>query len=571
VPEPVQFNLALAFDTLVESLSDRECIVWRDRRLSYAEVAERSRRLAAYLHGKGLGAHTERSRLKNWESGQDHIALALYNGNEYLEGMLGGYRARVAPFNVNYRYVGEELRYLLNDGRPRGLILHSSLAPTVAEVLPTLDSPPEVLLQVEDESGHALLDGAEWYEEALSKSSPDGAPVEPSPDDLYILYTGGTTGMPKGVLWRQHDIFMAAMGGRKVGTWEVVESYEGLTERLADSFPLRLLVLPPLMHGAAQWACFMLMAQGATLVFPHDTRRMDPDDVWSTVEREKANTMTVVGDAVLRPLVLQLDAKSYDLSSFFAVGNGGAPLTPAVRAMALERLPNLVISDSAGSSETGAQMHVTSVDPVEVGTFLPGPGTVVVDEALSTVLAPGHDGLGWLAQTGSVPLGYLGDEEKTARTFPVIGGVRYSIPGDRARWLVGGAIELLGRDSVTVNSGGEKIFVEEVERAIAGHLSVADVVVTGRPSERWGSEVVAVVQLSDGTFGAGATTEASSIVSHASDFIARYKLPKDVVFVEQVQRSPSGKADYRWAAETAVKAAADAAHGTGTGTGTGAG
>ncbi len=549
-PTEVQFNLAKAFDTLVESLADRDCIVWRDRRFTYRQVQERSRRLASYLHGRGLTVHEERAELRGWESGQDHVALALYNGNEYLEGMLGSYGARVGPFNVNYRYVGEELRYLLDDARPRALVLHSSLAPTFAEVLPTLKEAPDVLLQVDDESGNALLPGAEWYEEALAKSSPDGAPVEPSPDDLYILYTGGTTGMPKGVLWRQHDIFMAAMGGRKVGTWEVVTSYEGLTERLADSLPLKLLVLPPLMHGAAQWACFMLMAQGSTLVFPNDTRRVDPDDVWSTVEREKANTMTIVGDAVLRPLLLQLDQKSYDLSSFFAVGNGGAPLTPAVRAMALERLPNLVISDSAGSSETGAQMHVTSVDPIEVGTFIPGPGTVVVDEAFTTVLAPGHEGNGWLAQAGSVPLGYLGDEAKTARTFPMIDGVRYSIPGDRARHLSDGSITLLGRDSVTVNSGGEKIFVEEVERAIAGHPSVADVVVTGRPSERWGSEVVAVVQLAEGSVG-----DEVSIVSHASEHIARYKLPKQVVFVERIQRSPSGKADYRWAAETAVREA----------------
>ena len=553
VPVPsTEFNLATAFDALAGPLADREAIVWRDRRLTFAQVSERSKRLAAYLHGRGLGVRRPRAELSGWESGQDHLALALYNGNEYLEGMLGSYAARVAPFNVNYRYVGEELRYLLDDARPRALILHSSLAPTLADVLPTLDSPPDVLLQVEDDSGHPLLTGAEWYEEALADSSPDGAPVEPSPDDLYILYTGGTTGMPKGVLWRQHDIFMAAMGGRKVGTWEVVTSYRGLVDRLAESMPLKLMLLPPLMHGAAQWAAFMLWAQGATLVMPDDTRRVDPDDVWSTVERERANTMTIVGDAILRPLLLQLDKKQYDLSSFFAVGNGGAPLTPAVRAMALERLPNLVISDSAGSSETGAQMHVTSVDPVEAGTFIPGPGTVVVDETFSQVLAPGHEGNGWLAQTGNVPLGYLGDEAKTARTFPVIDGVRYSIPGDRARHLVDGAIQLLGRDSVTVNSGGEKIFVEEVERAIAGHPAVADVVVTGRPSERWGSEVVAVVQLAEGS----GPVEASSIVEHASAHIARYKLPKDVVFVDRVQRSPSGKADYRWAAETALKGAA---------------
>jgi fatty-acyl-CoA synthase len=545
--ETVQFNLPQAFDTLVESLSDRECLIWKDRRLTYGQVAERSKRLAAYLHAQGLGIHTERSELAGHESGQDHVALALYNGNEYIEGMLGSYRARVAPFNVNYRYVGEELRYLLNDARPRGLILHASLAPVLAEVLPTLDAPPDVLLQVADDSGNALLPGAVDYEEALAASLPDGAPVVPSPDDLYILYTGGTTGMPKGVLWRQHDIFMAAMGGRKVGTWEIVTSYEGITKRLADSFPLKLLLLPPLMHGAAQWSAFMLMAQGATIVFPDDPRRVDPDDVWRTVEREKANTMTIVGDAVLRPLLMQLDKADYDLSSFMAVGNGGAPLTPAVRELALARLPNLVISDSGGSSETGAQMHVVTTPGSAAGSFLPGPGTVVVDEEFTKVLEPGHDGNGWLAQTGNIPLGYLGDAEKTARTFPVVAGVRYSIPGDRARLLADGQIELLGRDSVTINSGGEKIFAEEVERAIAGHPAVADVVVTSRPSERWGQEVVAVIQLAE-----GAETTPQSIIDHASLSIARYKLPKGVVFVTTIQRSPSGKADYRWASEQAL-------------------
>ena len=552
---PLEFTLTKVFDTLVETVGDRECIVWKDRRLTYGQVAERSRRLASFLHDQGLGLRTEREGLAGHESGQDSVALALYNGNEYLEAMLGAYRARLAPFNVNYRYVGEELRYLLNDARPRALILHASLAPTLAEVLPTLESPPEILLQVADDSGNDLLPGAIDYEDALASASAAGPPVEPSPDDLYVLYTGGTTGMPKGVLWRQHDIFIAAMGGRKVGTWEVVTSYEGITERLESSVPLTLLVLPPLMHGAAQWAAFMLMAQGATLVFPDNPRRVDPDDVWRTVAREKVNTMTIVGDAVLRPLVMQLDRADYDLSSLIAVGNGGAPLTPAVRALALARLPNLIISDSAGSSETGAQMHaVSGPEGTEAGNFLPGPGTAVIDEDLTRVLAPGHAGNGWLAQAGNVPLGYLGDAEKTARTFPVVDGVRYSIPGDRARLLADGQIQLLGRDSVTVNSGGEKIFVEEVERAISGHPAVADVVVTGRPSERWGQEVVAVVQLADrADLAAGVEASAESITAHASNFIARYKLPKAVIFVERLQRSPSGKADYRWAAEQAEK------------------
>ncbi|HUC05547.1 MAG TPA: AMP-binding protein, partial [Acidimicrobiales bacterium] len=491
-PRPdVEFNIARTFDVLVDTLADRECVVWRDRRLTYADLAQRSRRLASYLHARGLGVRHERAGLAGHESGQDHVALALYNGNEYLEGMLASYRSRTAAFNVNYRYVGEELRYLLDDARPRAVILHASLAPILSEVIPTLSAPPDVLLQVADESGHPLMEGAVDYEEALAASPPENpVPADDlSPDDLYILYTGGTTGMPKGVLWRQHDIFMAAMGGRKVGTWEIVKNYDDITQRLKGSAPIRLMVLPPLMHGAAQWAAFMLMAQGATLIFPDDPRRVDPDDVWRTVEREKVNSMTIVGDAMLRPLLARLDQATYDLSSFFAVGNGGAPLTPAVRDLARSRLPSLVITDSAGSSETGAQMYVVAGKDGTAGTFLPGPGTVVVDEAMQAVLEPGHDGIGWLAQTGSVPLGYLGDAAKTARTFPVIDGVRYSIPGDRARHLAGGEIELLGRDSVTVNSGGEKIFVEEVERAIAGHPDVVDVVVTGRPSERWGQEV----------------------------------------------------------------------------------
>jgi 3-oxocholest-4-en-26-oate---CoA ligase len=554
VPSPSeQFNLAKVFHRLADALGDRECFVWRERRLSYAQVAERAHRLAAYLHGQGLGVRTDRAHLAGHESGQDHIALALYNGNEYLEGMLGAFEARLAPFNVNYRYVGEELRYLLNDGRPRALIFHASLAPTLAEVLPTLHAPPEVLLQVSDESGNALLPGAVDYEEALAASSAAGAPVDPSPDDLYILYTGGTTGMPKGVLWRQHDIFMGAMGGRAMGSWESVSSYEGIIERLEASSPLRLLLLPPLMHGAAQWAVFGTMAQGSTIILPDNPRRLDPDDVWRTVERENANVTTVVGDAVLRPLVMQLDKGQYDLSSLFAVGNGGAPLSPAVRELARARIPNLYISDAVGSSETGAQMQGSREGPA--GTFVPGPDTVVIDADLTRVLQPGHEGDGWLAQSGYVPLGYLGDAAKTARTFPTIDGVRYSIPGDRARHLAEGEILLLGRDSVTVNSGGEKIFAEEVERAIAGHPAVADVVVTGRPSELWGQEVVAVVQLAEGAETTDAT--ADSIKAHASDFIARYKLPKAVIFVQEIQRSPSGKADYRWAAEQAQKAEAD--------------
>jgi fatty-acyl-CoA synthase len=542
----VQFTLVEVFDTVAAVHPDRPALVWGDVRLTFTDLADRSRRLAAHLRSRGLGAHTERDGLAGHESGQDHLGIYLYNGNEYLEAMLGAFRARVAPFNVNYRYVEDELLYLLDNAGCRALVYHDTFAPTLAAILDRLPA-LEVLIQVADNSGHDLLPGAVEYEAALASVDPATGPATPapSPDDLYVLYTGGTTGMPKGVLWRQHDIYMSAMGGRNILTREAVTSYDDVAAAAAAfAEPMRFLVLPPLMHGAAQWASFIGLNNGHTLVLPPNTRRLDPAETWETVERERCSTLTVVGDAIARPLVEELEGGSYDTSSLLSVGNGGAPLTPTIKERLLAQLPNIVLSDSVGSSETGAQMSHVSVASGEVSTgrFTPLPGTVVVSEELDKVLAPGHDGIGWLAQEGWVPLGYLGDAPKTARTFPVIDGTRYSVPGDRARHQESGDIELLGRDSVTINSGGEKIFAEEVERAIAGHPAVRDVVVVGRPSERWGQEVVALVELSP-----GAAATADDIAAHAGGHIARYKLPKDVLFLPAIQRSPAGKADYRWA------------------------
>jgi fatty-acyl-CoA synthase len=544
------FNIGTVHETVAAVVPDRECIVWRDRRLTYRDVTDRSRRLAGYLHRAGLGAHTERRELNGWESGQDHVALYLYNGNEYLEGMLGAFKARVAPFNVNYRYVAEELRHLFEDGRPRAIVYHASFAPLLADVLPQLHD-VAVLLQVADESGEALLPGAVDYEEALASVEPELPPVDASPDDLYLLYTGGTTGMPKGVAWRQDDIFMGAMGGRQIGTWQEFTSYEEIAQAAQASNGLRMMPTPPFMHGASQWAAFICMTGGGTIVIQDTTRHLDPVDVWSTVAREGVQSLTVVGDALARPLIDELERGDYDVSSLVGFGNGGAPLNPALKQRLLDLLPNLFVSDSVGSSETGAQAtHLSTKDGVSTGTFVPGPGAVVVSEDMTRLLEPGHEGMGWLAQTGHVPLGYLHDEAKTKRTFPVIGGVRYAVPGDRAIWLPDGQIELLGRDAVTINSGGEKIFAEEVEKAIAGHPAVRDVICVGRPSERWGNEVVALVQLADGR-----SASEDELAQHASAHVARYKLPKAWLFLDEIRRSPAGKADYRWATQTAREAA----------------
>jgi acyl-CoA synthetase (AMP-forming)/AMP-acid ligase II len=543
----VQFNIALAHEAVSAVVPDREVIVWRDRRLTYADLTDRSRRLAMHLHRAGLGVRAERSGLAGHESGQDHVALYLHNGNEYVEGMLGAFKSRTAPLNVNYRYVEDELRYLFANSDARAVVYHAAFAPKLAAVRDSLPN-LKVLLQVADDSGNDLLPGALDYEEALAASTPELPPVDHSPDDLYILYTGGTTGMPKGVLWRQNDIFLSTMGGRTPGIWEAVTSYDDVRARALAGTSDAMLLIPPFMHGAAQWATFIIMSNGGRIVIPDENTRMVPADVLRTLERERCVMLTVVGDAVARPLLDEIEKGQHDLSSLAVIGNGSAPLTPTIKERLLELMPNLIVSDSVGSSETGAQgSHMSVKGAVSTGTFNRGPGATVVSEDLTRVLEPGHEGIGWFAQEGWVPLGYLGDAEKTARTFPVIEGTRYAVPGDRARLLPDGALELLGRDSVTINTGGEKVFAEEVESAIAGHPAVRDVTVCGRPSERWGSEVVAVVELA-----APATPD--ELEAHAAQHVARYKLPKGWVFVDKVVRSPSGKADYRWAASVAAEA-----------------
>ncbi|MFV0495315.1 acyl-CoA synthetase [Mycobacterium sp.] len=537
-----QFTVPSVLAAVAAVVPDRDLVIQGDRRFSYAQIHDRSNRLANYLHSRGLGCHTERPGLAGHAAGQDLLGIYAYNGSEFIETLLGSFAARVAPFNVNYRYVKQELQYLLADAGATALVYHAVFAPSVAEILPGLPQ-LRVLIQIADDSGNELLDGAVDYEDALASAGPEAPPVQPSPDDLYVLYTGGTTGMPKGVLWRQADIFMTSFGGRDLVTGNPVASIDDISARVTAGPGVKLMVLPPLMHGAAQWSVMTALTGGQTVVFPSVVDRLDADEVVRTIEREKVMAVTVVGDAIARPLVTAIEKGTADVSSLAVVANGGALLTPHVKQRLVDALPNAMIVDAVGSSETGAQMHHLSTSgAVSTGTFNPGPDTVVAAEDLSAIHSPGHDGLGWLAQRGYVPLGYKGDAAKTAATFPVIDGIRYAIPGDRARHHAAGHIELLGRDSATINSGGEKIFAEEVETALASHPAVVDVVVAGRPSDRWGQEVVAVVALDD-----GAVAEADDLIAHAANSLARYKLPKAIVFRDVIQRSPSGKADYRWA------------------------
>jgi 3-oxocholest-4-en-26-oate---CoA ligase len=541
-----ELNIAEVQEALAVALGEREAIVFRDRRFSYAAWNERTRRLCNHLRSLGLGCHRPRSQLQGWESGQDHLALYLYNGNEYLEGMLGAFKARVAPFNVNYRYVDDELIYLLNNARTRAIVFHGEFAPRVQAVrdrVPTL----EYFIQVEDGSGEALIPGAVEYEAALQSSSAERPDVEWSPDDLYILYTGGTTGMPKGVLWRQSDILFSALGGG------MHASLEALVEA-ASAGGMRMLPAAPFMHGAGHWIAFTALNGGHTCIIQDEVKRLDPKDVWGVCQREGVNFLQIVGDAFARPLLDELEHGGYDLAALQILLSGGAPLNAALKAQFLQHLPDLTVVDGLGSSETGGQgSHLSNrASGAATGRFNPGPDNVIVDESLSRVLEPGHDGMGWWAKRGRVPLGYLDDEAKTQKTFVTIGADRYAVPGDRARHLADGSVELHGRDSVTINSGGEKIFAEEVEHAIKQHPAVYDAVVAGRPSERWGSEVVAVVRVRDGM-----SVSERELIESCAAHLARYKLPKAVLFRDEIVRSPSGKADYRWAKLQAAESTAD--------------
>ena len=538
----MHFNLATVNEAIADAIPDREAIVFRDRRFSYRELTERTRRLANFLIDQGLGLHTNRADLKDWESGQDHLGIYLYNGNEYLEAMIGAYKARLAPFNVNYRYVDEELIYLLNDAKTKVLVFHSSLADHVAAVRDQVPS-LELLLQVNDEP-RALLAGAINFEAALGRANADKPDLEWSPDDLYIIYTGGTTGMPKGVLWRQSDILIASLGARRTNG-EVIEHLDGYIDRATGSHR-RTLAAPPFMHGAGHWAAFQAFNTGSTVVIQDEVKRFDAPSVVDIIERESVNNVLLVGDAFGRPLLDAVRAAGARLPTLRNVITGGAIMTANIKRELIDALPQINIIDSAGSSETGGQAsHISNAKSgAATGKFTLSAHNAVLNEDLTAVLAPGHNGLGWWARTGNIPLGYLGDEDKTSETFPVVNEVRYSVPGDKVRLLADNTLELHGRESVTINSGGEKIFAEEVEQAIKHHPDVYDAVVAGRPSERWGNEVVAIVQFKDGE-----RPSEQSLLDECARHIARYKLPKAFVFMDEILRSPNGKADYRWAKE----------------------
>ncbi|HEX9834361.1 MAG TPA: AMP-binding protein, partial [Mycobacterium sp.] len=469
-----ELNLGRVIAGIAAKVPDRVAVIHRDVYLTYGDLVDRASRLAQYLADRGYGCVAERSTLKGHEAGQHLMAQFLYNGPAYVEGLVGGFLARVAPFNVNYRYLAEELTYLFNDSSPAIIQYHASFAPALSEVLPNLSTTP-LLLQVEDDSGNELLPGAVDYDAALNSVHVDAERrVEQlaalTPDDLYIIYTGGTTGMPKGVLWRQADVAVSTMGLLNRRTQSEWASPDELFDNLRQS-PTRVVPCAPMMHGAAQWAALGFLGEGNTIVFPDHVQSFAPDDVLAAIERQRVTAITIVGDAFGWPLVKALERGRYDVSSLRVIVSGGASLHADCKSRLIALVPGLRVIETMGSSESGILGRRHSVDPASAGdvSFEPDASMAVVSEDFSQFLEPGHDGNGWLARRGRIPLGYLGDADKTARTFPVIDGQRVSIPGDRARLLDNGQVQLLGRDSLTINTGGEKVFVEEVEAVLKDH------------------------------------------------------------------------------------------------------
>jgi acyl-CoA synthetase (AMP-forming)/AMP-acid ligase II len=517
----LSFCLADLWEAVADKVPDRLAVVAGDRRLTYAELEARANRLAAWLteHGVGQG---------------DHVGLHLYNGSEYLEGMLAAYKIRAVPVNVNYRYVEEELRYLFDDADLVALVHDDEFTPRIAAIRERLPKLRTTL---------AVGDG---YEEALAASTPERPGVERSGDDHYVIYTGGTTGMPKGVVWRQEDAFYSCFGGgdpmRLQGT---IDDPAQIVERVLDN-PFVFLPVAPLMHGAAQWTSLSWLFAGGVVVLS-TSRRTDPQEIWALVERERANLMVVVGDAVARPLLEAYHAapKPPDVSSLVTIGSGGAPLSPSLKEQLRETFPNVFVADGYGTSETGAQ--ATNLGG---GRFSPfDEHNTVLDEDTHEPVAPGSGVVGRFARRGHIPLAYYNDPEKTAATFVEAGGHRWVLTGDMATVLDDGSIQLLGRGSQCINTGGEKVYPEEVESALKAHGDVYDAVVVGVPDERWGERVTAVVQARP-----GATPSLDQLVEHCRTHVAGYKVPRGLVLVDEVVRSPVGKPDYRWARDVATAA-----------------
>ena len=545
----MEMHFATVWESIADALPDRPAIVNGSDSRSWREYDDRAARVAAALVAAGLGPDSK-------------VGLFLYNSNEYLEAQFGAFKMRAVPINVNYRYLDDELWYLLDNADAEALVFHTSLGDRVARVAGRL---PKLRLLVAVNDGPpadgAMFEGAVPWEELITRHEPM-ARIERDEDDIYMLYTGGTTGMPKGVMY--------AMGGLTNGFVEAAFPMLGMapptdaaeiaelikSTEAAGGGSGHLVSIPacPLMHGTGVWLGTFIPHLAGGTVITLESRSLDPHELLETVQRQRATGIVIVGDAFAKPIVRALDEAAergtpYDTSSLKTIISSGVMWTAEVKEALLERIEQAVLIDAIGSTEGSMGISITMRGvPPSTAKFNQMPTTKVFTEDGREV-QPGSGEIGLVAAGGNVPLGYYKDADKSARTFKVIDGVRYSFPGDLATVNEDGSLNLLGRGSQVINTAGEKVFPEEVEEAVKRVEAVDDCLVVGVPDDRFGEAVAAVVSLLPGW-----ATDAESIIAEVKRHLAGYKAPKHVVFVAQVPRAPNGKADYRTARQQAVDA-----------------
>jgi acyl-CoA synthetase (AMP-forming)/AMP-acid ligase II len=512
----VALNIADLAEHTIDAVPDRVALICGDQQITFAELEEKANRLAHYLIDRGVGK-------------DDKVGLYCRNRIEIVIAMLGIVKAGAILVNVNYRYVEGELRYLFDNSDMVALVHERRYSDRVANVLP--DTPNiKTVLVVEDgsEPDYQRYGGIEFYE-AIAQGSPVRDFGERSADDIYLLYTGGTTG-------------------------EFVADEYDHARQAVDAAPMVRFPIPPMIHGATQSATWMALFSGHTTVLATE---FDADEVWRAVEKNKVNLLFFTGDAMGRPLLDALESADYDLSSLFLLASTAALFSPSLKERFLELLPNRVITDSIGSSETGfggTSIAAKGVSQAGGPRVTIDKRTVVLDDDGNEV-KPGSGVRGILAKRGNIPVGYYKDEKKTAETFQTINGVRYAIPGDYAMVEADGTVTMLGRGSVSINTGGEKVYPEEVEAALKGHPAVFDALVVGVPDPRYGQHVAAVVAPRAGT-----RPTLAELDAFVRKGIAGYKVPRSLWLVDEVKRSPAGKPDYAWAREQTQQRPADEVH-----------
>ena len=537
----MEFNAADIFEGVVDRVPDREAIVHGSTRLTYKELDARSNKAANALKKLGIKKGS-------------HIGIYAFNCVEWLEIMLGAYKLCAIPININYRYVEEELKYLIDNADMEAIFYHKQFSNKLENIkshLPLLKN----FICIEDNSGEGdVIDKSFNFEDLIANEDESRLDVDRSGDDKYILYTGGTTGMPKGVVWRMEDVLMTLGGGIDAVTGEKYPTPEAFADKCLQDQTIAL-ALAPFMHGGAQWQSFNSFFSGWKLII-NDQISFDADYVWEVVAKEKVMNLTIMGDAMGRPLCDALPRaieKGLDLSSLFVLSSTASVFSASIKDTILEYLPNLFLIDAVGSSETGAtgvNIHTKDGKLKDSGggpKFTKPNFSEILNLDTKEVIPPSDtETIGYLARKGHVPVAYYKDEEKSKKTFIEVGGERYSIPGDMAKYEEDGQMTLLGRGSVSINSGGEKIFPEEVEMALKAHPNIFDCLVVGVKDDRWGQKVVAVIQRRENH-----ELSLDDIKDVASKYIASYKMPKEIVFSELIERAPSGKPNYQWAQEFA--------------------